>query len=428
MNLPSDKVRQYIPIVTPSARRQVSRPFWQIIPRFEREYSFKDFWQALSVQFVGAEKHTNVVNHFPASQCFLFRSGRESLFAILKALKLRSGARVGVPLYCCGSVFESIAAAGCVPVFLDVDLSTYSIDPDCLERNGSALDAVVVVHSFGYPTNLATIRTCLGATEIPVIEDCAHALFSEYEGRLIGTHTHASFFSFGLHKSAAVGGGGIALFNDAALAKRAARELSRVSVEGRWSEIRHVVTCGTRALAYQRPVYGTLLASPLGRFRDRCMGFGHKEEMVKGMIRYSLTRMRRSDEMLLEKRFCEFREKLPCLSRNTRELRTAIQGVTLEIPEEPTYGKWNHFLMPVRYRDENRQVAGRRFLARLGVDTAPLFRNCVADARRFGYTVGCPKAEEAVQTVCTVPHYPWLSDSQIELIGESLRESTEVEQ
>jgi dTDP-4-amino-4,6-dideoxygalactose transaminase len=41
-------------------------------------------------------------------------------------------------------------------------------------------------------------------------------------------------------------------------------------------------------------------------------------------------------------------------------------------------------------------------------------------------TRSCPKAEEAVQTVRTVPHHPWLSDSEIEFIGDSLRSSTEI--
>jgi perosamine synthetase len=422
----SDKPSQYLPVAGASTGSHEKPPFWKTFPRFEREYAFKDFLQALSALSIGTVRDTTIAIQLPAAERLLLRSGRECLFAILKALRLRPRARVGIPLYCCGSVFEAIAAAGCEPVFLDVDLGTYSLDLDCLERCKRKLDAIIVVHTFGYPADLGSIRTCLASVKIPVIEDCAHALFSEYQGSLLGAHTDASFFSFGLHKPAAVGGGGVALFNDPALAKSAIRELGLPSTETRWRELCHALKSWARSLAYHRSVYGALLASPFGRFRDECMDSSRKQDMVEGMIQYSLTRMRRSEENLLESRFRRFRDNLPALSRNTQRLRTAIQSVSLETPQEPPYGKWNHYFMPVRYRDGNHRTVGRQFLTRLRVDTAPLFRNCVQDARRFGYAGGCPKAEEAMQTVCTVPHHPWLSDSQIEFVGESLRASTEV--
>jgi perosamine synthetase len=427
MKMESDKSSQYIPIVCASTRNYERRPFWQTIPRFEREYSFQDFLHVLSALWNGSVRDTTIANQFPAAERFLFRSGRECLFAILKALRLPSGARVGVPLYCCGSVFEAIAAAGCMPVFLDVDPETYSLDLDYLERCRRKLDAIVIVHTFGYPANLGLIRTCLAGVEIPVIEDCAHALFSEYQEKMLGTHTQASFFSFGLHKPAAVGGGGIALFNDPALAKSAIRELGLPSTETRWCELRLAMKSLARSLAYHSAVYGALLASPLGRFRDGCMDTRNDKNELKGLIQYSPKRMRRSDQILLDSRFHEFGEEIKVLSRNTHRLRTAVQSVTLDIPMEPSYGKWNHYLLPVRYRDVDSRNVGRRFLAHHRVDTGAPFRNCVRDARRFGYTGGCPKAEEAVQTVCTVPHHGRLSDSQIEFIGETLQRSIQVE-
>jgi dTDP-4-amino-4,6-dideoxygalactose transaminase len=169
------------------------------------------------------------------------------------------------------------------------------------------------------------------------------------------------------------------------------------------------------------------LASPLGRLREGCMDCSKAGDVVEDTIQYSLKRMRLSDQILLENRLREFRGKLARLSRNTYQLRTATHGVALEIPKEPSHGQWNHYLLPVRYSDAIHRTLGRRFLKQLRVDTGPIFRNCVRDARRFGYTGGCPKAEEAVQTVCTVPHHPWLSDAQIKFMGGALRKSVEAE-
>lgn len=413
------------PLTPVSSHEQESWPFWKMVPRFEPEYSFRDFLLALSTLIPHNNCESVAFEQFPMD-CLFLRSGRECLYAILKALKLRGRARVGVPLYCCPSVFEAIVAAGHVPVFLDVNLDTYSLDLDYLESSKNGLDAVVIIHTFGYPTNLAALRTCLSAREIPIIEDCAHALFSEYHGRMLGTHTQASFFSFGLHKPAAVGGGGMAVFNDSALAKSATQVVCTPAVENRLRELRHAMICGSRALAYQRVIYGALMASPFGRIRDQRTDPSEDAETIEGKIVYSLANMRRCDRILLEGRFSELRKELPALSLNTQRLRVAIHGAPLEMPEEPLEGKWNHFLLPVRYRDGKRRTAGRQFLMKHGVDTAPLYQNCVRDAFRFGYDGGCPNAEKAAQTVCTIPHHARLSNSEIELIGESLRKSTEV--
>jgi perosamine synthetase len=418
------KVRQDVSITRMSTNSLESWPFWKTVPRFEPEYSVTDFLRALAALITRDNCETMAFRQFPAD-CLFFRSGRECLYAILKALKLRDHARVGVPLYCCPSVFGSITAAGHMPVFLDVNLDTYSLDLDSLERNKNGLDAVVIVHTFGYPANLGAIRTCLGARQIPMIEDCAHAFLSEYQGGLLGTHTQASFFSFGLHKPAAVGGGGVTVFNDPTLAKSAAEVISVPAVGSRLEEFRHVVTCGVRALAYQRVIYGALLASPLGRRRDaRVSSDG---ETLEDTIQYSLARMRQSDQVLLSGRLDEFGEKLPILSRNAQRFRAAIQGVPLELPEEPSHGKWNHFLLPARYRDGKRRTTGRQFLTKHRVDTGPLYQNCVPGARHFGYSGGCPNAEKAAETVCTIPHHPWLSDSEIEFIGQLVRRSSEFE-
>src|SRR6266496_417717 len=266
VSIMTSEYQEGIPAKLASLNRRDARPFWKTMPRYESECRTTDlvramaaiFWESSPAVATGLLSNTKAV---------FLRSGRECLFVILKALRLRSQSRIGVPLYCCSSVFEAIAAAGHIPAFLDLDLATYSLDLDALERSRERLDALVVVHTFGYPTDLAQVRTCLGGRKIPVIEDCAHALFSQYRHGLLGTHTEASFFSFGLHKPAAVGGGGMAFFNEPSLAKTA-REIAAPAPPSRREELAHIAKCWVRGFAYWRPVYGALLASPLGRFRD----------------------------------------------------------------------------------------------------------------------------------------------------------------
>lgn len=409
------------------------------IPRYPREYDTGDLLHAMIAiatsggEAIAAEAPWGeaIGNRlFPQGRTAYLRSGRECLIAILQALGLPERARVGVPLYCCASVFGAIAAAGCTPVFLDADLDSYAVDLESLDRQRKRLDTVVIVHTFGYPAQLGEISACLQG-RIPIVEDCAHALFSEVEGGLTGRQTEASFFSFGLHKPAAAGGGGAAVFNDSALAAtalNASKDNPASNAESGLRELKHCVAGWIRGLAYQRSIYGMLLASPLGGRRDRRRSEAEVEQAKRlpanpsGQDFESCT-MRRSDRALLAGRLARFEGALPRLGHNTRQIREALGATALHVPEEPQQGKWNHAFLPVRFRSAEQCDAARQKLLRAGIDSAPIYQNCVAAARHYGYAGDCPKAEWAAQTTVLVPHYASLSEPEVEYIAECLKRS-----
>ena len=79
------------------------------------------------------------------------------------------------------------------------DLSTLSLTTtiylrQTLEKKREDLAALIVVHMFGHPAHMDEIRKV--AAGIPIIEDCAHSLFSKYKGTYTGLLSTASFFSF----------------------------------------------------------------------------------------------------------------------------------------------------------------------------------------------------------------------------------------
>jgi perosamine synthetase len=402
---------------------QSTWPFWKTVPRFDREYSLGDLAMAARALTEGTNEHARAFGQLfsLAGRIFFARSGRECLYLILKILGLPPGSRIGVPLYCCASVFEAIVAAGHVPVFLDIDLETYALSEEAVGRENNNIDALLVVHTFGYPANIGRLRACLKAHDIPIIEDCAHALFSEYEGRLTGTCSDASFFTFGMHKPAAAGGGGAFLLNNAELTTAAGRELRQLDAEPFLQEIRHSLTCFARGLSYQRSAYGALLVSPLGRYRDAERGHANGNGAGGSNGHFPPRKLRSVDRALLRQRIGDFRQKLPALTANTAALGKAIAGTSLTMPAEPNYGAWNHFMVPVRYETPDAREAGRKFLLSRRIDTAPLYRNCERNARHFGYAGGCPAAEQAAKTLCTVPNHSWLTSDELSYVGESLR-------
>jgi perosamine synthetase len=403
-------------------------PFWRAVPRFGREYSAPDLAGALAALLTSpVHRETGLENYFRAAESLHFvRSGKESLYLILRALCLRPGSRVGVPLYCCEAVFAAIAAAGHIPVFLDIDLNSYALDEESLGRRNNELDALVVVHTFGYPANLTRIQECLENRDIPVIEDCAHSLFSEYMGACTGSWTQASFFSFGMHKPAPVGGGGMLVINNSTLAQAVLEGMGLLQAESKWQELGHALVCWARSFSYQRGVYGALLSSVLANSRDVEAAGCTPSELRGRHQRCSAAGIRVVDKHLIGKRVRAFGLSLPTLARNSARIREAIAETPLAVPAEPAYGTWNHFMLPVRYETAAQRDVGRQFLLRKRVDTSPLYRNCVRNARRYGYRGGCTQAERASQTVCTVPNHEWLSDDELEHIGVALRRSAEI--
>jgi dTDP-4-amino-4,6-dideoxygalactose transaminase len=401
-------------------------PFWRTVPRFDREYSIEDLRSAFLTLWRTPQDETDWVQELysPSFRQFA-RSGTECLYTILKLLKLPEPSRIGVPLYCCSAVFEAIVAAGHVPVFLEIDPEFYSLDREFLRKKRNTLDALVLVHVFGYPNDLSLVYDALQGTQIPVIEDCAHSLFSEYRARPLGSCTDAAFLTFGMHKPAAVGGGALLLVNNPDLARQAKHALPRFDAEARMSEFRHSILCLARSFSYHRAAYGALLASPIGNDRDSgklTPRIGRTDMLAHS---FSPAHIRSVDRVLVARKVREFRRKLAALARNTQKICAALSGSAISTLAEPKFGQWNHFLLPARFSSPERREAARRFLIRRRVDTAPLYQNCARNAVRFGYTGDCPQAECVARTIVTVPNHAWLTDDEVEYIAESLFLSAE---
>lgn len=131
------------------------------------------------------------------------------------------------PLTCTATNWP-ILAQGLKIKWVDIDPATLNVDLDDLERKLSPrTKVIVVVHWGGYPVDLDRLKQiCNRAKEIfgfapCVIEDCAHAFGSSYQGRLIGTHGNICTFSFQAIKHITTGDGGLLMLPDSQLMHRA---------------------------------------------------------------------------------------------------------------------------------------------------------------------------------------------------------------
>ena len=130
------------------------------------------------------------------------------------------GAGVGDEVICQSFTFSAsanpIMYQGAKPVFVDSEASTWNMDPvlleeaikDRLRKTGKLPKAIIPVHLYGMPARLDRICEIAGRYGIPVLEDAAEALGSEFKGRKCGTFGELAALSFNGNKMITTSGGG----------------------------------------------------------------------------------------------------------------------------------------------------------------------------------------------------------------------------
>ncbi len=167
----------------------------------------KEFEGAFA-KYVGA-KHAIAVNSCTAA-----------MHLALEVCGVKSGDKVATTPYTFAATAEVIRYFGADPVFVDVEPDTLNMDMVKLENllARQRVAAIIPVHMAGEPCDLATLHRVAG--EIPVIEDAAHALPTKFDGRLIGSHSKFTCFSFYATKTLSTGEGGMITTDEDAAADR----------------------------------------------------------------------------------------------------------------------------------------------------------------------------------------------------------------
>ena len=108
-----------------------------------------------------------------------------------------------------------ITYLGANPIFIDSEPETWNLDPELLEQaikaeiiKGKKPKAIIVVHLYGMPAQLSEILSIAQRYEIPVLEDAAEALGSQFNGKMCGTFGNFGVLSFNGNKIITTSGGG----------------------------------------------------------------------------------------------------------------------------------------------------------------------------------------------------------------------------
>ena len=156
--------------------------------------------------------------------CVAVSSGTAAIHLALLALGVAPGDDVAVPTHTFIGSATPILHVGATPVFIDVDLSSYCIDPASLqERITRTTRAIVAVHLNGRPADLESLRAIADRYGVALIEDAAQALGATHAGRRVGTFGDLGCLSFFESKAITTAEGGAIITSDGALAERVRR-------------------------------------------------------------------------------------------------------------------------------------------------------------------------------------------------------------
>lgn len=202
---------------------------------------FVDQFEVEIGKYTGAKKAVACVN------------GTNALHLALKLVGVEPGDEVITQPLTFVATANAITYCSAQPVFLDVDSDTLGLSPKALMKflesqtcfdssthkliNTSTnryISACIPMHTFGHPCRIDEIVEICNSYNIPVIEDAAESLGSLHENKHTGTFGRIGILSFNGNKIITTGGGGMLLFNDEELAKRAKHITTQAKLPHPW--------------------------------------------------------------------------------------------------------------------------------------------------------------------------------------------------
>ena len=205
-----------IPLIDLSAQyRSIHREIDQAIQRVVASGQF-----ILGPEVEAFERE--MASYCGVSDAVAVASGTDALELSLRACGIGPGDEVITTVYSFIAAVEAILAVGAIPVLADIELPTYTLDPQHVEALITRkTKAIMPVHLYGHPCQMDRLTALATHHGVKLIEDCAQAVGASFRGRRVGSFGDAGCFSFYPSKNlGGYGDGGMVVTNDPSLAEQ----------------------------------------------------------------------------------------------------------------------------------------------------------------------------------------------------------------
>lgn len=316
-----------------------------------------------------------------APHCVGVGSGTAALELTLRVLGVGAGDEVITTAHTFIATAEAISAVGALPVFVDIDPRTYNLDPDAFAAAiTSRTRAVIPVHLYGQPAEMARIGEIAQANNLAVIEDAAQAHGATWQELPVGSWSDAACFSFYPGKN-------LGAYGDAGAVVTRRAEIAE--------QIRSLRNHGRRS-----------------KYLHDQIGFGHRIDTLQAAI---------------------LRAKLPHLAAWTLARQRlaarynqllADSPLTLPFVAAEADPVWHLYVIRTPLRDALLQELERKGIG-AGVHY-PVPLHLQPAYAHLGYQRGAlPVTEEVAATCLSLPLYPEMSEAQQDQVVAAVREFVE---
>jgi len=305
-------------------------------------------------------------------------SGTDALHLAIRAAGIGAGDEVITTPFTFIATAEAISYVGAVPVFVDIDPETFNLDTALVE--GAITEktrAILPVHLFGQPADMAPLADLCRKYDLKLIEDCAQAFGADYGGRKAGAYGDLGCFSFFPSKNlGCYGDGGMIVTDDDHLAE----------------EIRVLRNHGSRQ-----------------RYHHHVIGYNSRlDELQAVVLRVKLKHI----------------DVLNALRRKNAHLYTEKLAESAIVPPKED-GKGTHvyhqYTVLTEARDKIQGALSAAEIASAVYYPIPLHRQEVYQSMCAG--VSLPVAEEMTRKVLSLPMYPELGEDRITEVCRVIREA-----
>ena len=198
-------------------------------------------------------------------------SGTSALQISLLALEVKQGDHVITSPYSFIATANAVLHANAIPVFADIDIENYNVDPELIKKKVTKRVKVIIpVHLYGFPADMNSILEISEKFGFAVVEDACQAHGAEYFGQKVGAIGDVGCFSFYPSKNMTVcGDGGMLVTNNEEIAKAAAK----LRDCGRVSHYKHDVIGFTSRLNTVNAAIGRVQLRKLDHWNEQRRGF-----------------------------------------------------------------------------------------------------------------------------------------------------------
>ena len=287
---------------------------------------------------------------------------------------------------------NSIIYAGATPVFVDVDPTTFNIDPQRIEEAiTERTRAIIVVHLFGHPAEMVAIRQIGERHGLKIVVDSAHAIEAEYNGVKSGSLGDTDCFSFYATKNLAMGNGGILVTDDDSIIRYLQAARDHGMSPGAWARY----TTGEFA-----------------HFEMEELGFKYIMWDVPASI--GIQQLRRVEQ------------RYPMRARLAQLYFDLLEGMSddVQIVRPRPHVRHSHHLFPVLVDAAQRDAIGGYMVAQ-GIGVGVHYRPVHLEPyyrKTYGHREGeFPVAEEAGKRLLSLPFWPEMPDATAHRVVDTLK-------